>query len=46
VGVIAGNDPRDFLRTATRANSFGVVQQLRTEYWRGEELAQKISRAQ
>lgn len=42
VGVTAGSDPRDFLRTATRANPYSVVRQLWAEHWRGEELCSKI----
>jgi Domain of unknown function (DUF4303) len=42
VGVTFGSDPRDFLRTATRANRYGVVRELWAEHWRGEELSSKI----
>jgi hypothetical protein len=42
VGVTFGEDPRDFLRTATRANRYNVVRQLWAEHWRGEELSRKI----
>lgn len=42
VGVTFGSDPRDFLRTATRANRYGVVRKLWAEHWRGEELSSKI----
>lgn len=44
LGVTSGNDPRDFLLTATRANRFSVVRQLWAEYWRGEDLSDAISR--
>lgn len=43
VGVTYGEDPRDFLRTATRANSYTVVQRLWVEHMRGEELSSRIS---
>jgi hypothetical protein len=42
VGVTSGANPRDFLRTATRANLYGVLRQLWAEHWRGEELSSKI----
>jgi Domain of unknown function (DUF4303) len=42
VGVTSGEDPRDFLRTATRANEYRAVQQLWGEYWWGEELSGRI----
>jgi hypothetical protein len=42
VGVTSGSDPRVFLRTATRANRYGVVRQLWAEYWCGEELSNRI----
>lgn len=41
-GVTSGEDPRDFLRTATRANDFEAVRQLWTEHWLGEELSTSI----
>jgi hypothetical protein len=44
IGVTSGSDPRDFLRTATRANAYGTVRRLWEEHWRGEELSHKISR--
>jgi hypothetical protein len=42
VGVTSGEDPREFLRTATRANPFALVRELWWEYQRGEELSRKI----
>jgi hypothetical protein len=42
VGVTFGSDPRDFLRTATRANSYSLVRQVWAEYCRCEELSNKI----
>jgi hypothetical protein len=42
VGVTSGEDPRDFLRTATRANEYRSVRQLWAEYWRGEQLNARI----
>lgn len=42
VGVTSGSDPRDFLRTATRANPYTLVQQLWKEYCQGEELSNRI----
>ena len=44
VGVTSGESPRDYLRTATRANSFEAVRQLWAEYWLGEELSGQIER--
>jgi hypothetical protein len=44
VGVTYGEDPRDFLRTATVCNKYHVVRQLWSESWRGEELDHRISR--
>ncbi|WP_435011795.1 DUF4303 domain-containing protein (plasmid) [Tundrisphaera lichenicola] len=43
VGVTSGEEPRDFLRTATRANEYDVVLKLWTEFGRGEELSSWIS---
>jgi hypothetical protein len=43
VGVTSGSDPRDFLRTATRANGYATVRRLWAEHWRGEELSSSIS---
>lgn len=43
VGVTFGSDPMDFLRTATRANKYGVTSRLWAEYRRGEELSSRIS---
>ena len=42
LGVTSGEDPRDFLRTATRANDFKAVRRLRAEYRLGEELSARI----
>jgi hypothetical protein len=42
VGVTEGEDPRDFLRTASRANGHEAVRQLWAEYRRGEELSGRI----
>jgi hypothetical protein len=43
VGVTYGCDPRDFLRTATRANEFNAVSQLWQEFCLGEDLSSRIS---
>lgn len=43
VGVTSGEDPRDFLRTATRANDYQAVLQLWAEFGRGEELSSQIA---
>lgn len=42
VGFTYGEDPRDFLRTATRANPYPMVRQLWTEYRQADELASRI----
>lgn len=42
VGFTYGEDPRDFLRTATRANPYTLVRQLWSESWRAEELGSQI----
>lgn len=42
VGVTYGADPRDFLRTATRASPYPLVQKLWGEYWKGEEMSRRI----
>jgi len=42
VGVTAGEDPRDFLRTATRCNPYSVVEQLWAEHWQGDEFSSRI----
>jgi hypothetical protein len=42
VGFTYGEDPRDFLRTATRANPYPLVQKLWGEHWQGEELSRRI----
>lgn len=41
-GVYADDDPRDFLRTATRCNPFQIVKRLWQEVWESEELESKI----
>ena len=41
-GVTSGEDPRDFLRTATRTNDFETVRQLWAEHWLCEELSSRI----
>jgi hypothetical protein len=43
VGVTSGEDPRDFLRTATRANDYHTVLRLWAEFGRGEELSARIT---
>jgi hypothetical protein len=43
VGVTSGEDPRDFLRTATRANDYRVVLQLWAEFARGDALDSRIA---
>ncbi|WP_165068841.1 DUF4303 domain-containing protein [Paludisphaera rhizosphaerae] len=42
VGVTYGEDPRDYLRTATRANSFNAVRRLWSEQWLCEQLSARI----
>lgn len=42
VGVTYGADPRDYLRTATRANSFDAVRRLWSEQWLCETLSARI----
>jgi hypothetical protein len=42
VGVTSGEDPRDFLRTATLANSYRRVRQLWDEYWQVDEINGRI----
>jgi hypothetical protein len=42
VGFTYGEDPRDFLRTATRANPYRLVKKVWAEYWQGEELSRRI----
>jgi hypothetical protein len=42
VGLTYGEDPRDFLRTATRANPYPLVKQLWAETWNAEELRSRI----
>jgi hypothetical protein len=43
-GVTQGCDPRDFLRTATRASPYPLVRQLWAEKWQAEEWADRIQR--
>lgn len=43
VGVTYGEDPRDFLRTATRCNPFNIVRELWAEIWRAEEHESRIT---
>ncbi|HEX7447765.1 MAG TPA: DUF4303 domain-containing protein [Pirellulales bacterium] len=43
VGVTYGEDPRDFLRTATRCNPFNIVRELWAEMWRAEEHESRIT---
>jgi hypothetical protein len=42
VGVTRGENPSDFLRTATRCNRDAAVQRLLSEYRLGEEAGRKI----
>jgi hypothetical protein len=42
VGFTYGEDPDDFLRTATRANPWSVVNRLWAERWRARELGGRI----
>lgn len=42
VGVTTGGNPRDFLRTATRANSHDDARELWSEHFRDEELRRDI----
>ncbi|VTU00079.1 : DUF4303 [Gemmataceae bacterium] len=42
VGVTHGSDPRNFLRTASRANTHDVARDLWGEYWQGDELRNRI----
>jgi hypothetical protein len=46
VGFTYGSDPRDFLRTATRANPYPVVRRLWTETWKAGELRSRIKAPQ
>jgi hypothetical protein len=41
-GVTEGEDPRDFLRTASRSNAYTVVRKLWREYQEGEEVSTRI----
>jgi len=41
-GVTEGEDPRDFLRTATRCNPYSVVRQLWFEQWQADECGSRI----
>jgi hypothetical protein len=42
VGFTYGSDPRDFLRTATRANPYPVVRRLWREQWKASELRPRL----
>jgi hypothetical protein len=42
VGFTWGEDPRDFLRTATRCNPYRKVIQFWTEHWQADELDRRI----
>ncbi len=42
VGFTHGSDPRDFLRTATRANTYPVVRRLWAEWWQKDEVEPRI----
>jgi hypothetical protein len=42
VGFTYGSDPRDFLRTATRANPYPLVRQLWQEQARANELGRRL----
>jgi Domain of unknown function (DUF4303) len=42
VGFTYGEDPREFLRTATRANPYPLVRKLWREHWEAEELSDQI----
>lgn len=42
VGFTYGSDPRDFLRTATRANPYPVVRRLWQEQWKANELQPRL----
>jgi hypothetical protein len=44
VGFTYGEDPRDFLRTATRANPYHLVRRLWVESWQAEEMGTRIER--
>jgi hypothetical protein len=43
-GVTEGQNPDDFLRTATRCNSFNVAKELWSEKWRADECSARIKR--
>lgn len=43
VGFTYGEDPRDFLRTATRATPYPLVRKLWAEYWYGNEMSDRIT---
>ncbi|MBI1323436.1 DUF4303 domain-containing protein [bacterium] len=43
LGVTSGENPRDFLRTATRANDYESVLRLWSEFRLGEEMSELIS---
>ncbi len=42
VGFTWGEDPRDFLRTATRANPYHLVRRLWFETWQADEIDSRI----
>ncbi|OWK45405.1 DUF4303 domain-containing protein [Fimbriiglobus ruber] len=42
LGFTYGSDPRDFLRTATRANPYPVVRRLWREQWKASELRPRL----
>jgi hypothetical protein len=42
VGFTYGSDRRDFLRTATRANPYSLVQRLWREEWKASELRPRL----
>jgi hypothetical protein len=42
VGFTYGSDPRDFLRTATRANPYPIMRRLWAETWKADELQSRI----
>jgi hypothetical protein len=42
VGVTSGEDPRDFIRTATRCNPYRLVRRLWEEQWEADDLLRHI----
>src|SRR5262249_18466183 len=46
LGITYGEDPRNFLRTATRANPYPLVQRLWAEYWYADAINPRIKRIQ